>query len=151
MSKANSYLLFGSAEQRPGRNLRRQLQRTETYAADHGLEIDQSLRFHVLGLSSHRRQNLTSGRLQDFLRAIKDGLVSIDSTLLVENLDRPSRDHALLAQKLLTEIVPAGVSIVTLSDRRIYSDAELKRQRPALRPHVARALDCRSVRCGRSH
>lgn len=47
--------------------------------------------------------------------------------MLVENLDRLSRESALNAQSLLTQIVLAGITIVTLSDRRTYSIDELRR------------------------
>ena len=41
--------------------------------------------------------------------------------LLIESLDRLSRDRILAAQSLFLQIVQAGVTIVTLVDQRSYS------------------------------
>lgn len=127
MTKAYSYMRFSSPEQMSGDSIRRQTLLAEAYAEEFGLKLDRDLTYRDLGVSSFRSQNATSGRLGDFLKAVHSGFVPNGSLLLVENLDRLSRDNALVAQNLLTQIVLAGVTIVTLSDRRRYSVAELNR------------------------
>jgi DNA invertase Pin-like site-specific DNA recombinase len=125
--KAYSYVRFSSSEQMSGDSVRRQTALAEAYAEEFGLVLDDELTYRDLGVSSFHSQNATSGRLGAFLAAACSGAVPAGSVLLVENLDRLSRDNALVAQNLLTQLVMAGVSIVTLSDRREYSIAELKR------------------------
>ncbi|MEG3126202.1 recombinase family protein [Sphingomonas sp. GB1N7] len=124
---AYSYLRFSSPDQQYGDSLRRQTALAVDYAFEFDLILDDQLTYQDFGISGFRGQNVASGRLGDFLAAISAGLVPTGSVLLVENLDRLSRDSALNAQNLLTQIVLAGVSVVTLSDRRTYSVEELRR------------------------
>ena len=127
MKYAYSYLRFSSTDQVCGDSVRRQTSLAAAYAEEFGLTLDDQLTYQDFGISSFRGQNVVSGRLGDFLAAVSAGLVPHHSILLVENLDRLSRDSALHAQNLLTQIVLAGVTIVTLADRRIYSIEELRR------------------------
>ena len=127
MKYAYSYLRFSSTDQVCGDSVRRQTSLAAAYAEEFGLTLDDQLTYQDFGISSFRGQNVVSGRLGDFLAAVSAGLVPHDSILLVENLDRLSRVSALHAQNLLTQIVLAGVTIVTLADRRIYSIEELRR------------------------
>ncbi len=62
-----------------------------------------------------------------FLKATEHNLVPKGSFLLVESLDRLSRDQILSAQSLFLQIVQAGVTIVTLVDQRSYSIESLNR------------------------
>ncbi len=124
---AYSYLRFSSPDQRAGDSIRRQTSLAIAYAEEFGLKLDENLTYRDFGISGFRGENASSGRLGDFLTAVSAGLVPVGSVLLVENLDRLSRDSALHAQNLLTQIVLAGVSVVTLSDRRTYSVEELRR------------------------
>jgi hypothetical protein len=55
------------------------------------------------------------------LDAAEDGTIPEGSYLLVESLDRISRDAILAAQGLFLQIIQAGIILVTLTDRRIYS------------------------------
>ena len=61
------------------------------------------------------------GKLALFQEAVRAGLVPQGSVLLVESLDRISRDDALIAQSILTQIILSGVSVVTLLDEKLYS------------------------------
>lgn len=118
---AYSYIRFSSAEQRRGDSYRRQLEASEKYAQEHGLTLDTSLKLHDLGLSAFDKANVTKGRLGAFLRAIEDGRVPKGSYLLVESLDRLSRAQVMDALSQFTAILNAGVIIVTLSDKQVYS------------------------------
>ena len=124
---AYSYLRFSHPDQMSGDSVRRQASLAAAYADEFGLTLDDKLTYRDFGISSFRGQNAASGRLGDFLTAVSTGIVPQGSVLLVENLDRLSRESALHAQNLLTQIVLAGVTIVTLSDRRTYSIEELRR------------------------
>ena len=58
------------------------------------------------------------GHLGEFLTAIKQGLIEPDSYLLIENLDRLSRNKPRKALQLLEQICDAGVTVVTTADGR---------------------------------
>jgi DNA invertase Pin-like site-specific DNA recombinase len=121
MNVAFSYLRFSTSAQATGDSRRRQIALAEKYAAEHKLKLDKQLSFRDLGVSAFRGQNAREGALRAFLEAIEHNLVPRGSTLLVESLDRLSRDRIIAAQSLFLQIVQAGVTIVTLVDQRSYS------------------------------
>ncbi len=57
--------------------------------------------------------------------AVDEGLVPKGSWLLVENLDRLSRDKVLSALNQFQAILTRGVTVVTLQDARVYTQATL--------------------------
>ncbi len=122
---AYSYLRFSTPEQAVGDSRRRQIALAEAYAKRHDLLLDKGLNFRDLGVSAFRGKNAKEGGLRSFLDAVEHGLVPANSYLLVESLDRLSRDRILEAQSLFLQIVTAGVTIITLLDQRSYSVASL--------------------------
>lgn len=118
---AYSYIRFSTSEQKKGDSLRRQTELSEQYAAKHGLALDSSLHLHDLGLSAFDRSNIERGALGGFLEAIKRGRIVPGSFLLVESLDRLSRDKVLAALEIFISILRQGVTIVTLADNMVYS------------------------------
>jgi DNA invertase Pin-like site-specific DNA recombinase len=121
MTKAYSYLRFSTPDQQQGDSFRRQVKLTKDYADQHSLELDDTLTFHDLGVSAFRSQNAKTGALRLFLEAVESGAIEKGSHLLVESLDRISRDSILEAQSLFLQIVNTGVVLVTLCDQKVYS------------------------------
>lgn len=119
--RAYSYLRFSTPEQIRGDSFRRQSALAAEYARQHGLTLDSELTFDDLGVSAFRGRNAETGRLGDFLAAVEDGLVPPGSFLLVESLDRISRQTARRALRVLEDIVDRGVTVVTLNDGRAYT------------------------------
>jgi DNA invertase Pin-like site-specific DNA recombinase len=123
--RAYSYVRFSSPEQAKGDSLRRQTALAAEYARVHHLILDESLSFHDLGVSAYHGTNSEIGKLGALLDAVKCGLISRNSVILVESLDRISRQAARKALRVLESIVEFGVSIVTLSDGREYTAESL--------------------------
>ncbi|MFZ5685524.1 MAG: recombinase family protein [Pseudomonadota bacterium] len=121
MARAYSYLRFSTPEQARGDSFRRQTRLAQEYAQRHGLTLDDKLTFHDLGVSGYRGANAETGQLGYFLEAVRCGLVEPGSYLLVESLDRISRQAARRALKVLEGIVDEGINVVTLMDGRTYS------------------------------
>lgn len=120
MPKAYSYIRFSTPEQAQGDSLRRQIAKAEKWCAERGLTIDQSLRDE--GISAHRGANTEVGSaLGDFLVLVKSGRVEVGSYLIVESLDRLSRETILEALPRFLGLLDAGIIIVTLIDGQIYS------------------------------
>lgn len=119
--RAYSYLRFSTPEQLKGDSLRRQTQLADEYARKHGLVLDTELNLRDLGVSAFRGANVSTGALGVFLKAIDEGIVDRGAFLLVESLDRVSRDTAYDAQLTLQNIINKGVTVVTLMDGRAYS------------------------------
>jgi len=124
--KAYSYIRFSTPEQMKGDSLRRQTEAAAIYAAANNLDLDQTLTFEDLGKSAFRGANAQTGALSAFRRAVEDGVIATGSVLLVENLDRVTRQDPWDAMAVFKGILDAGVSIVTLQDRREYSRATMK-------------------------
>ncbi|HYE07865.1 MAG TPA: recombinase family protein, partial [Planctomycetota bacterium] len=118
--KAYSYLRFSTPEQSKGDSSRRQAELATKYAAANGLELDLSS-YQDLGVSAYRGKNAKAGALRAFLDAVEQEIIPQGSYLLVESLDRISRDQILAAQGLFLQIIQAGVVLVTLGDQRVYS------------------------------
>lgn len=123
--KAYSYLRFSTPEQSKGDSLRRQTALADDYAKRHSLTLDTELTLRDLGVSAFRGDNLAVGALGAFLKAISDGLVPRGSVLLVEALDRVSRQSARKAVRILEDIVEAGITVVTLNDGKAYTEQSL--------------------------
>lgn len=121
MPIAYSYIRFSKAEQKKGDSLRRQIELSEKYAASNGLTLDDTLDLRDIGLSAFDRSNIERGALGAFLDAVKTGRVTRGSYLLVESLDRLSRDRVLAALNVFTSILEQGITIVTLADNMVYS------------------------------
>jgi DNA invertase Pin-like site-specific DNA recombinase len=121
MAKAYSYLRFSTPEQQQGDSFRRQISMAREYAIRHHLDLDNKLTFQDLGVSAYRGRNVETGQLGAFKAAVESGLVPTGSYLLVESLDRISRQTARRALRTLEDIVDLGVTVVTLSDDRKYT------------------------------
>ncbi|MGG5890389.1 recombinase family protein [Falsiroseomonas sp. HC035] len=128
MTKAYSYLRFSTPEQAAGDSTRRQRELAEKYAAKHGLELDDSLSLNDPGISAFYGRNANQGALAAFLRAVQDGIVENGSFLLVENLDRLSRQAPWEAMGVFQTIINFGITIVTVQDEKVYSRESLVEQ-----------------------
>lgn len=123
--KAYSYLRFSTPEQSKGDSYRRQSDLAQAYAVRHALDLDDTLTFHDLGVSAYRGSNIETGKLGYFLEAVRVGQVLPGSYLLVESLDRISRQAARKAARVLEEICDAGITLVTLIDDKAYTAESL--------------------------
>ncbi len=123
--KAYSYLRFSTPEQMRGDSFRRQSTMAQQWVARNDVELDEKLNFQDLGVSAFKGANAATGMLGEFLAAVRVGMIDQGSFLLIENLDRLSRDAARKAMRLLEDICELGISVVTLSDGKVYTDENL--------------------------
>lgn len=115
-----SYVRFSTAEQAFGDSQRRQVAAAKSWAAARGLAFDEELVDQ--GVSSYRGANLSpEAALGSFVRAAEGELIPAGSTLVVESLDRLTRDRIMEATTLLMRLLMSGVTVVTLADGREYS------------------------------
>jgi DNA invertase Pin-like site-specific DNA recombinase len=114
---AHSYLRFSTPEQEWGDSTRRQAADSESWSvragvplSDLGLADKGKSAFH----GRHRDEKAALGR---FLELAKkgDGQVQRGDYLVIENLDRLSREEEVPATHLLTSILMAGVRVVQLA------------------------------------
>jgi DNA invertase Pin-like site-specific DNA recombinase len=79
-----------------------------------------------LGVSAYEGDNVKNGALGKFLNKVEKGEIARGSFLLIESLDRLSRNQVLTALSLFTSIITAGIKIVTLADGMVYSEEGIK-------------------------
>jgi DNA invertase Pin-like site-specific DNA recombinase len=118
--RAYSYLRMSTDLQLKGDSRRRQLEASKAYAEEHELELADDAQLEDIGISAFKGANARDGALGQFLAAVKGGSVERGSYLLVESLDRLSREEILPAHTLFLSIVQAGINLVTLIDKRVY-------------------------------
>lgn len=118
--RAFSYARFSTLEQLLGRSLKRQEAAAKSYCERHNLILDERS-FTDFGVSAYKGANATHGALGEFLSLVKDGRIPKGSVLIVENIDRISRMTPDKATALLTEIIEAGVEVVTTSPEQVYT------------------------------
>lgn len=130
MPKCYSYIRFSRPEQMRGDSLRRQKEAADKWAAENGMVIDESLT--DLGVSAYRGLNRIKGNLGKFLDLVGKGQVPKGSYLIIESLDRFSREDALDVISEFSKVLRAGITIVTLMDGQVYSRERIKAEPMAL-------------------
>lgn len=128
MPTAYSYVRMSTPEQLKGDSLRRQLEKSRRVAKEHGWHLDESLR--DLGLSAFTGENRERGALGQFIAKVKAKEVEPGSILLVESLDRLSREQVTDALEQFLALTNAGIIIVTLEDEsrpEVYSKESMSR------------------------
>lgn len=116
---AYSYIRMSTEVQLKGDSLRRQLALSEEYAASKGLDLVTE-GYSDIGVSAFKGDNIRTGALGLFLEKVNDGTIPKGSYLLVESLDRLTREAIDTAISLFISILRAGINIVTLIDQREY-------------------------------
>lgn len=116
--RAYSYARFSSRAQAEGDSLRRQLSAAYEYAEADSLELDTSLQDR--GVSAFTGDNRVKGALRSFLDRVEHGEIERGSYLLIDSMDRLSRQMVTEATHQLLGIALAGITVVTLSDGRKF-------------------------------
>ena len=129
MKVAISYLRFSNAIQAKGDSFRRQNDSRDKWL-EQNPEVKLETELQDFGLSAFKGHHRSRGDLGDFLEFIKtekfQNRVRMNEIfLLVESLDRLSRERIMTAVAQLEEIVRSGVKVVTLSDGQLYDRESL--------------------------
>lgn len=118
--KAISYARFSSDAQRGGTSIARQETNAKAFCETYGLDLIDSVNDEAL--SAYHRRNLDTGGLGRILEALRDGKIDTGRTvLLVEQLDRITRDKRRLAARMIEDTLAAGLHIVTLKDSKVWT------------------------------
>lgn len=126
MRSAIPYIRFSSAKQIDSNSLERQKNAVDKWMLAHPEFRLSDLVFEDLGRSSYHAEHIKEGSgFFKLLAAIEAGLIKAGDVVLVEALDRATRQKALDAFSLVTPILRAGVSIITLDDGIEYTEDSL--------------------------
>src|SRR5262245_25842707 len=116
--KAYSYARYSHPNQSEGDSIRRQIERTDGCCKQRGWRLKQLQPDR--GVSAFRGRNAAVGYLGEFLKDIERGRVKPGDVLIVESIDRISRQGIDLGYDLVKKILKSGVLLVTLSPEREY-------------------------------
>ncbi|MCI0702210.1 MAG: recombinase family protein [Planctomycetia bacterium] len=114
---AYSYLRFSSPQQATGDSIRWQVEATAAWCQRNAVQLDESIKLRDEGVSAFKgahRKNPDVHALAGFLNAVKAGRVPAGSFLIVESLDRLTREELGEAVELVLSLVNRGVKIVQL-------------------------------------
>ena len=109
MRTAYSYQRFSSTKQKKGDSTRRQNNAAAEFCRAHGLVLAETFRDD--GVSAFRGKNFSNeSALGEFLRLVENGSVKQGSVLVIENMDRLSRQSILPCLSKFTDIDWAPVN-----------------------------------------
>jgi len=120
-----SYIRFSTPKQRTGDSYRRQIEMARKWCLKKGLELDMGFVLEDLGISGYSGANMKRGALGALQRLCLDGKLEAGTILLIEALDRLTRLPLPDAQELLLSLINNGLTIVTLTDDRVWTKASL--------------------------
>ena len=119
---AYSYVRFSSKKQEKNDSIRRQEEQRHIWLKNNPeYVLDTKIRLRDLGVSAFKGRNLDPqyGDLGKFIDLIErqDSPIEKGSVLLLEKLDRFSRNEPMLAISALSRVIYGGVKIVVTEDR----------------------------------
>lgn len=130
MPIAYSYKRFSSDQQEGNDSIRRQTAIAHRFIEEHpefGLVLDTTLSLTDAGVSAYKGKNLSkAGALGMFMEAVRDGLIQPGSWLLLESLDRFTRQSVNIAANELLSLINRGIVVVTLHNGTIYRETDFE-------------------------
>lgn len=129
MPIAYSYRRFSSEAQDGNDSIRRQTASAQKFVDEHpeyGLVLDTTLSMVDAGVSAFKGDNLKSGALGLFMDAVRIGSIPEGSWLLLESLDRFTRQSVNRAAADLLGLINRGIVVVTLHNGTIYREEDFE-------------------------
>lgn len=122
--QAYSYIRFSSLKQEKGDSIRRQVDGITAFCERQGWPIAEQI--EDLGTSAWTGVHLTTGNLGKFAERVRSGEISLPAVLVVERLDRLSRQAPRKTLRWMEDLAELGLMIATVDGGRIYSNASLE-------------------------
>jgi len=98
-SKVYSYIRFSNLDQKKGNSTARQAQFAKSWATKNNMTLDSSLVMTDEGLSAYSGAHRNRGSLGQFLQLVEHEKIPVGSVLIVEAIDRLSREDLWTAQE----------------------------------------------------
>jgi DNA invertase Pin-like site-specific DNA recombinase len=127
---AVDYLRFSKLWQEAGDSIRRQVSLADAWEARTKIPIDRTIELRDEGVTAFQKRSWDELKKQDpdryalarFLKLCEEGRLQRGDYLLIENLDRLSRESEVSATHLLTSILMLGIKVVQLSPYELELD-----------------------------
>jgi DNA invertase Pin-like site-specific DNA recombinase len=126
---AYSYSRFSSPVQAEGDSMRRQIDLRDSWLKKSGAVLDTKLTLHDKGVSAFagkHRENPDRHALAAFLELVRKGQIERGSFLIVESLDRLTREHIRPALTLLLNLIESGIRVVQLMPTEAVYDEQVE-------------------------
>lgn len=124
--RAYSYKRFSSPKQARGDSIRRQTEFEQRIVKEMDLLLDDTLDLSDTGVSAFYGKNNKFGALAEFMKLVESGRIPEGSVLIVENIDRLSRENVFDAFNLFSRIIGAGITLVTAEPYDVYDKATVQ-------------------------
>ena len=118
MTKAYAYIRYSRALQATGDSENRQLTALELFETSTGTKIVEVV--YDKGKSAFRGDNARSGNFKEMLDRMQSGAIRPGDYLVVESIDRITRQRVLDGVELLQGILKKGINIYTTVDKKTY-------------------------------
>lgn len=123
MSIAIPYVRFSTPKQEKGDSKERQLETCLRFIEEKGwIALDPIM---DLGLSAYKGDHLHTGALGKFTRQVIDGEIEQGTILVVEQLDRLSRQGHRKALRWLEDMTERGIKVAVVGQNRVYDHESL--------------------------
>lgn len=120
-----SYTRFSSRKQAKGLSYTRQIEAARDWCVKKGYDFDKTEQYDDKGLSAFSGANSETGALAELQEKLRNGEIARGSILIVEALDRITRQTLSKAITLLMSLVNSGLTVVTLSDGKEWDEASM--------------------------
>jgi Recombinase/Resolvase, N terminal domain len=130
---AFSYRRYSSQNQTENSSLERQRQENETVCLEKGWKLidlppDKGVSaYKITDLDEQMAANFHKGTLGAFLKRVKKGEIPKGSVLMVERLDRFSRNYFDLVFPVWLELLQSGIEIFSSVSRTLYTLEEIRK------------------------
>jgi DNA invertase Pin-like site-specific DNA recombinase len=116
-----AYIRWSTDEQAKGDSERRQTEGARKYAERQGWQLSDEVIITDAGLSAFTGENVSRGNLGRLLKDVEAGKIPKGSVILVENLDRLSREGIDLCRDIIRTFTKADIEVRTINDGIIYN------------------------------
>lgn len=116
---AYAYVRYSTLAQASGGSVDRQITPLKAFSEQTGVEIKEVVIDD--GVSSYKGKNVNKGKFKEILNRIDSGVIRKGDYIVVESIDRITRQRVLDGVELLQGILRKGIRIYTTSDRICYS------------------------------
>lgn len=121
---AYSYRRFSHIKQEQSHSLKRQLDIAVEYCQKNNLQLVEDKEYNFLdeAVSAYKGKNVDDkGELRRFYDLVEKKAIPTGSYLIVESLDRLSRQHPREALPRFMDLLNADINIVSVNDGRVYT------------------------------
>ncbi|SBR45153.1 recombinase family protein [Halomonas sp. HL-93] len=123
--KAIAYVRYSSAVQGDGDSVERQISPLEAFERRFNVKVEEI--FKDEGVSSYSGDNIKKGRFSEILEKIENEEIKKGDFLVIESIDRISRQELNKTAKILQDILEKGIKIYTTIDERLYNYEDKER------------------------